>query len=743
MKRWLAALLIFCGLTFLLTYPAPLKMGYAVPGLGDPLLNSWILAWDCHQLLHNPLKLFEANSFFPQPHSLAYSEHLFASALMVLPVYLLSDNAILSYNFIQFFSFVLCALGMYLLVDYLTGNWWAALLAGIIFAFCPYKFGQIWHLQMLTAQWIPFTFLFLHKFTRSYRWRDLGFFILFLILQILSSTYYALFLIFAVGLYIIFIFLLRVGKGVIPFMKKIAISAVIVLLIVGPFFIPYYKISKEMGFKRNLQDVEIYSPDILSYLVITPWHKVFYIKYLKQFRPYGKGGEAILFPGGLVLLLALLSYGKIRASLKKNIREDISSKYKIVSYLPLIAKSVWLGSFLLIIFFMILSRYLPKFVSLLILLSIFFISWFILLYLKSHLSAESISKEKGLSLSNKDFFHFYMLLGSLGFFISLGPNIHLKGKILGKGPFILLHRFLPGFKALRVSGRIGIMVMLSLAVMAGFGACWLLNLAKKKSRYLMSGIGFVLAAILCYEYTVFPLSLKEIPRKTPQIYRWLAQQEADFGIIEFPLYRQWHLEAQYLYWSTKHWKNIVNGYGAFIPPHFWLLKHRFPNFPSADYLELLKQYCPVKYIIIHLNKFPSSWITGFPEWLNSPQFPSSLKLKTQLDNDYIFELINGGRGFKMERRFPDWMLQGKRLSFFARALEEDFISNQRLIIYLNDTLLATFRLDTRLRYYQHYIPSQEIKPGVNILVIHAIARKERDSAAKKLLFRLDRLVLSD
>jgi hypothetical protein len=718
-------------------------MSNSVPGLGDPLLNSWIMAWDCHQLLRNPLKLFEANSFFPEPHSLAYSEHLFASALLALPVYLVSDNAILGYNIVQFLSFVLAGLGMFLLVDYLTGNWWASLISGIIFAFCPYKFGQIWHLQMLTAQWIPFTFLFLHKFTRNPRWKHLGLFIIFFLLQILSSTYYGLFLSFGVGLYILYILIIGVGRGVKVFMLKIILSTVLIFVLIIPFFIPYYNLSKEMGFERKLEDVEQYSPDILSYLVLTPWHKVFYIKYLKPFRPYGKGGEAILFPGGLAILFAFLGLAAKSVFMDRKKRNKHSSQSKFFLYFYLISKYLCIASLILLLIFLFFNKQLSSLINLLTLLLILIIFWLLWLFAKSHYFSDINVQGHGLNLNDSYYIHFYLLLGSISFLVSLGPTIYFRGEALGKGPFIWLHQLMPGFKALRVSGRMAILVMLSIAIIAGFGTSWIMNLLKKKSYSLMVIVGFFFITILCYEYAAFPLNLEYIPKETPQIYKWLAKEKGDFAIIEFPLYRAWHLEAPYLYWSTKHWKKIVNGYGAFIPSHFWTLKHYFHHFPSIDYLELVKQYCPVKYVIVHLDKFPDHMKDHVYNQLNSDPTKNILKLKQKIDNTYVYELSRGGHAKEIIRHFPDWMLLEKNLSFYAISLYEDLRVPHKLCIFLNDKLLSTFRLDDRLRYHQIRIPDEQIKEGINIVTFRSAETNEKCTADGMYLFRLDRLVISN
>src|SRR5437879_1756238 len=67
------------------TWPLARQLDTAVPDRGDPLLLAWIVDWTSDALLHDPLHLFEAPLFPGAQHSLAFSEHLTAEALLVLP----------------------------------------------------------------------------------------------------------------------------------------------------------------------------------------------------------------------------------------------------------------------------------------------------------------------------------------------------------------------------------------------------------------------------------------------------------------------------------------------------------------------------------------------------------------------------------------------------------------------------------------------------------------------------------
>ena len=136
----LVVLLLYTLLALVVTHPLWLHSADAVPGdIGDPLLNTWIIAWDAHATLTNPLQLFDANIFFPLPNTLAYSEHLLSTAALILPLGLVSGQPVLGYNLSLLFSFPLAGLGMYLLVLHWTHRHGAAFLAGLAYAFAPFS----------------------------------------------------------------------------------------------------------------------------------------------------------------------------------------------------------------------------------------------------------------------------------------------------------------------------------------------------------------------------------------------------------------------------------------------------------------------------------------------------------------------------------------------------------------------------------------------------------------------------
>ncbi|HXI30493.1 MAG TPA: hypothetical protein VNG89_18775, partial [Vicinamibacterales bacterium] len=107
-KRFLVAmLLLFTALTAVMTYPQIFRMADGVHDDGDPLLVTWVLAWVAHQLPRAPAHLFDANIFYPERNTLAYSENLIVPGLAAAPLQWLGVGPILIYNLVFLSGFAL------------------------------------------------------------------------------------------------------------------------------------------------------------------------------------------------------------------------------------------------------------------------------------------------------------------------------------------------------------------------------------------------------------------------------------------------------------------------------------------------------------------------------------------------------------------------------------------------------------------------------------------------------------
>jgi hypothetical protein len=187
--------LLLTILTAAMTYPQVRGLRDTVHDDGDPLLNAWALAWVAHQLPRAPARLFDGNIFYPERRTLAYSETLLVPAAIVAPLHWVGVGPLLVYNIVLLSGFIVSGVGVALLVRSLTGHGGAGVIAGIIFAFLPFRIDHYPHVQLQQTQFIPLAMWAFHTLLRTGRRRDGVLLGLCVAGQMLSCTYYGLFLI--------------------------------------------------------------------------------------------------------------------------------------------------------------------------------------------------------------------------------------------------------------------------------------------------------------------------------------------------------------------------------------------------------------------------------------------------------------------------------------------------------------------------------------------------------------------
>src|SRR5437763_16748824 len=103
-------------------WPLSPRLTTAVADLGDPILNVWILDWDCHALLHAPWRIFDAPVFYPSKYPLAYSANVIAVAAVVLPFNAAGVPPIGVYNIAVLRGLTLSVYAGYVLAQLATPN---------------------------------------------------------------------------------------------------------------------------------------------------------------------------------------------------------------------------------------------------------------------------------------------------------------------------------------------------------------------------------------------------------------------------------------------------------------------------------------------------------------------------------------------------------------------------------------------------------------------------------------------
>ncbi|MGC5031258.1 hypothetical protein [Micromonospora sp. DT229] len=165
--EWTLASVAGLLLAVVLTWPTLKNPWTTIPGdLADPTLQTWQVAWAGHALLTDPLAIWHANALYPAMYSYAYTDTLLGYA----PAGLFGSGveaAVFRYNLLYVFAYALSFVGAYALVRQLGGVRTAAAVAGIAWAFAPWRMAHSGHLNILSAGGIA---LCLAMLARGHGW---------------------------------------------------------------------------------------------------------------------------------------------------------------------------------------------------------------------------------------------------------------------------------------------------------------------------------------------------------------------------------------------------------------------------------------------------------------------------------------------------------------------------------------------------------------------------------------------
>jgi hypothetical protein len=179
----------------------------------------------------------------------------------------------------------------------------------------------------------------------------------------------------------------------------------------------------------------------------------------------------------------------------------------------------------------------------------------------------------------------YLVLTLVAAALSLGFNNPV---------YRLLYTHVWPMQGFRAPARFAILAGCALAVLAGLGFEYLQERfsASRLGRGMLVGV-LVAVGLECGSA---PMRLEELPRQVPDVYRFLRVLDRAV-IIELPLV-DWDLAPVYMYWSTQHWHQLVNGYSGFSPPDYAETLTRMQHFPDERSIQRLKSL-NVRYIVVH------------------------------------------------------------------------------------------------------------------------------------------------
>jgi len=600
----IAATGLYLAVALLFTWPLAAGLTRDIPwDLGDSLLNAWILAWDADRMLRflggdlGALRNFwNANIFYPEPLTLAYSEHLFAQAVQILPVYALTGNIILSYNLLFLSTFVLSGLGMFLFVREVTGSARAGLAAGLIYAFAPYRVPQFSHLQVMSSQWMPFVFFGLRRYFTTRSAKALVGAGAALVAQNLSNGYFLLFFAPFVLAYALFEIATRKLWTDTRVWAALSVTAVCVTALTLPFLLPYLEL-RRLGFgPRALNEVKSFSADVLSYWTAPGESRL----WGGLIRAYPKAeGDLFLTIGALCLggvgVTQSVSVAWARA---KGRPAAVAGAVMPLVWIIVTAAAVYAVFVLLILAGHGFTRIGPLSISVRNLWRNFrVLSTIVGLLLLLSPRARSFARAW-----ISDLCAFMLVAALAAFLLSLGPEIRSGGRLISEiGPYHFFYWHVPGFDGLRVPARFAMLVMLFLSVTAGIGAA---TLERRVRRGGM--IAVALGALVIAEAFAAPIVVNGTAGEgryatpparvytggdVPGAYRFLKSLPSPRTVVvEFP-FGEWAYELRYVFYSTAHWHPILNGYSGQFPLSYNMnathLRHPL-DYPDASWDALMR-----------------------------------------------------------------------------------------------------------------------------------------------------------
>ncbi len=141
---------------------------------------------------------------------------------------------------------------------------------------------------------------------------------------------------------------------------------------------------------------------------------------------------------------------------------------------------------------------------------------------------------------------------------SLGVNGHL---------YPWFYAYLLPYRGLRVPARFGMLAAMFLSVLAGFGVASVMT--RVRSAHLRYTFVAIATGMVIAESLNRPFVLRTLPPSIPAVYEWLRAAPPGV-VVEYPVGglegRIGPQDPTYMYYSTAHWKPLLNGYSGFAPP---------------------------------------------------------------------------------------------------------------------------------------------------------------------------------
>jgi hypothetical protein len=464
-------LIFFLIASVLMTWPLVINLQHSVAGdLGDNVQYVWLIGWfeeAIFKLHQSPFNASHLN--YPEGWSPAYTEMPLSMVIPFLPVSLIA-GPVAAYNLSIFISFVLSGIVVYFGVYRDTGNIIAALIAGSIFAYSPYRYSHhlAGHLNLLGTHWVAlYVMLFLvclRDHGRRLRYPlmtavSLG-------LVALTSQYYTyMALLLSVVMLVIRLVWIRRWQPIDKdFWYRLGWFALPGLLLVFGALFPFFRLqsSGELS-ARSVEYVRQYSASPTDFMLPATTHFMLGEWVGTNFdRSYWI--EATLYLGLFATVLAVLGV----------IRINTQSKFR---------STIWL------------------------VMAFTFTAAVLALGTDLHWLSQSV----------------WFKVPS--FLRSFHPGEMARIPLPGR----LLFEWLPYYDRMRVWMRYAAYVSLGVSILAGYGSAWISDKLQNRKKHAVMA---ALLALVLLDFLPEPQGFIDVDARP--VDRWLAIQDAPGALVEFP-----------------------------------------------------------------------------------------------------------------------------------------------------------------------------------------------------------------
>jgi hypothetical protein len=584
-----AAALLYAGITALLFHNLlPDLTTHLYSDLGDPLLNTAILAWNAAEL---PLTEAWWNfpSFAPLTGVTAFTEHLLLAYPIASPVIWLTGNAVLAHNVVFLLATSLNGIAVFALARELTGSSAAAFIAGLAFMCAPYQSTQLSHLQHMMSFGMPFALLWLHRYFRSGHRQALVWFGVGWLLTALANSSLLVFFPILVLLWGVWFVRPREWRRLIgPVVAASVASLPLVPLLWG-----YHVRQTAYGFVRAYSEIQSFSADMVGlfgmYHRAVPWRGVLPHDF----------EEGALFPGFTILALGVLA---VSVAVRRGVtatdgvppgpaRASVWPRRLCAAFLVLTAivlARVWTGPWGWHIGPLPLPPFRPY--------RLFSVAAVCLL------GGVLLTDSWRRAWSSRDVVVFYAVAVFSLWLLALGPEPEWSTpwQALVFGPYRLLIE-LPGAQSIRVPARAWLPAALSLAMLVGFGTASVLRRYPRHARALVG----LLALLIVTEGWSFDGTMA-----VPRPMRQGAIPEGAI-VLDLPI-EEGFVGAAPQYRAVVGGYRAVNGYSGYEPAHYYPLRRAIADF-QPDALDRYRRVADL-YVITRpeLDLPVGRWVESLP-----------------------------------------------------------------------------------------------------------------------------------